>query len=476
MPPTETAAPPGKTLELLNPAEIIPRNVRGEPDAEMVDSIRRRGQLEPVVVLKAPDGSLFLRFGDRRRLACIALGRPVEAVVTAATDEEVADLITSILDQLAENDDRKPLTAADRAYAVQHLFELGIDEQAIEKETGYSRAEITAARKARKSETARTLAAQYPLDMTQLSVVTEFEGTPEIAERLAEVARDNPAQFTHATQLARDEREDTAMLGARAAELTGQGYTVSYERPHNEFLLSYWAGPDRKPLTPENHRDCPGSVVVLRTLAYSDSRRVDESWWCTDPKGNGHKRLRTGQAERSPEEASAERSRVVEGNKAWKSAAIVRQNWLRDVLLVRKDLPGGAALFVARAIAAAEHHLTNAMSTMSGGSHTIARSLLGVEKDSRTGYTTGRGWVTPLLDLLGEVSEQRAQVITLALILGAYEQQTADLQTWRYPSPPPQQYLRVLASWGYPLSPIEQDVVDAATKTPAAAAATAEED
>jgi ParB family chromosome partitioning protein len=476
MPPTETAAPPGKTLELLNPAEIIPRNVRQEPDAEMVDSIRRRGQLEPVVVLKAPDGSLFLRFGDRRRLACIALGRPVEAVVTAATDEEVADLITSILDQLAENDDRKPLTAADRAYAVQYLFELGVDEQAIEKETGYSRAEITAARKARKSDTARTLAAQYPLDMTQLAVIAEFDDAPELATGLAETARDNPAQFTHAAQLARDEREDAAMLAARAAELAEQGYAVGYERPHYEFLLTYWAGPDRKPLTPENHKDCPGSVVVLRTLAYADSRRVDESWWCTDPKGNGHKRLRTGQAERSPEEASAERSRVVEGNKAWKSATIVRQNWLRGVLLARKDLPGGAALFVARAIAAAEHHLTNAMSTMSGGSHTIARSLLGVEEDSRTGYTTGRGWVTPLLDLLGEVSEQRAQVITLALILGAYEQQTADPQTWRYPSPPPQQYLTALAAWGYPLSPIEQGVVDAATKTPTAAAATAEQD
>ena len=72
MHPTETAAPPGKTLELLNPAEIIPRNVRQQVDAKMVDSLRRRGQETPVGVLRTPGGQMFLRFGDRRRLACIA--------------------------------------------------------------------------------------------------------------------------------------------------------------------------------------------------------------------------------------------------------------------------------------------------------------------------------------------------------------------------------------------------------------------
>lgn len=470
MPPTETAAPPGKTLELLNPAEIIPRNVRQEPDAEMVDSIRRRGQLEPVVVLKAPDGSLFLRFGDRRRLACIALGRPVEAVVTAATDEEVADLVKSILDQLAENDDRKPLTAADRAYAVQYLFELGVDEQAIGKETGYSRAEITAARKARKSETARTLAAQYPLDMTQLAVIAEFDDAPELATGLAETARDNPAQFTHATQLARDEREEAAMLAARTAELTAQGFTVGTERQHYENEIGYWAGRDRKQLTPENHKDCPGSIVVLRAQAWGNSRRIAETWYCTDPKDHGHKRFQSGQLEKSPEEASAERREVLDNNKLWRSATTVRQRWLRDALLANKTVPDEAVLFIARAIAAADHVMLNALSTMSGGTHKTGRELLGTGKPD---YVAGGRRVDPLLSLLDGVSGQRAQVVTLALVLGAYEEQTADTQTWRHPSPNPQQYLTALASWGYTLSPIEQGVVDAARTSASAAAASA---
>lgn len=461
MPPTETAAPPGKTLELLSPAEIIPRNVRQEPDAEMVDSIRRRGQLEPVVVLKAPDGSLFLRFGDRRRLACIALGRPVEAVVTAATDEEVADLITSILDQLAENDDRKPLTAADRAYAVQYLFELGVDEQAIGKETGYSRAEITAARKARKSETARTLAAQYPLDMTQLSVVTEFEDTPEIAASLAEVARDNPAQFTHAAQLARDEREEAVMLAARAAELTTQGFTVGDQRPHYENMLSYWAGPDGKPLDPENHKACPGSIVTLQAFGYGESRRVSESWFCTDPKQYGHKQLRTGQPAKDPEEASAERRLVRENNTAWRAATTVRQQWVSDVLLARKDLPDGADRFIVRAIAAAENHMINALTTMGGGKHVSGRQMLGgIEKD--TYERAESGWVSPLVKSLEGISEQRAHMTTLALIVGAHEDLAADTETWRRPSRAACEYLSALASWGYMPSPIEQGVIDAA--------------
>jgi ParB family transcriptional regulator, chromosome partitioning protein len=464
MPDEPAALAPEGSYELLDPAKVIPRNTRNaQPSAHLIASIRQFGVLQPVRVLRTPEGELHLQVGDRRRKACIKLGIPVPAIVLTATVDTPEDEINRIFEQWTENQERENFTAAERAGVVATLFDLGVPDRRIAGATGLSKPEIAAARKTAASPTARTLAAQYPLTLDQAAVVAEFDGTPEIAKRLAEVARDNAAQFTHAAQLARDEREETAMLAARTAELTAQGFTVSTERQHYENQIGYWAGTDRKQLTPETHKDCPGSTVVLHTTGYGDSRRVDETWYCTDPKDHGHKRFRSGQPEKTPE-ASAERSRVLESNKLWRSATTVRQQWLRDVLLARRELPAGAARFTARAIAAGENHMVNALMTAGGGRHKTARELLGgLEKDTydyKTQVTT-----SPLVDSLAGISEQRAHMITLALIVGAHEDQAADTETWRRPSRAARQYLSALAGWGYTLSPIEQDVIDAASGT-----------
>lgn len=465
-------------LELLDPARITVKNVRrANPDQQFIESVRELGNFQPIGVLRAPDGELILRFGLQRLQACIETGRKVLAmVVDGAAGTSEAD-IERIFLQLDENDRRRDLTAGERAGAVAELFELGATERAVSRRTGLNKTELAAARTAAASATARTLAAQYPLTMDQLAVVAEFDGDQETAAELAKAAQDNPGQFPHLAERARNDRADAAMVAARAAELTDEGVTVTDQLLSYENRIMYWAGPDGKQLTPETHRNCPGSTVWLQAWGYQP-RQVQEAWYCTDPKTHGHKKYRnTGEPEKSAEEATAERRRVREGNDAWRAATAVRERWLREVLLARKALPDGAALFIARAIAAADHHMFNAMSSMSGGTHTGARRLLGVEKDSRTGYTTnGREWVTPLVDSLNGVSEQRAQMITLALVLGAYEEQAADPQTWRHPSPPPQEYLTVLASWGYPPSPIEQGVVDAASGTTAAAVPAADEE
>ena len=470
---------PAPYLELLDPARITVKNVRrANPDQQFIESIRELGNFQPIGVLRTPDGELILRFGLQRLQACIETGRKVLAMVidgTAGTSD--AD-IERILLQLAENDRRRDLTAGERAGAVAELFALGADARTVGRRTGLGKSEIAAARKTAKSETARTLAAQYPLTLDQAAVIAEFDDTPELATDLAEVARDNPAQFAHAAEMARDERDEAAMIGARAAELTAQGYTVSSERPHYENMLSYWGAPDGKPLDPENHKDCPGSIVALQAHGYGESRRVSESWFCTDPQGNGHKkRSGNGQPAKDPEEAVAERKLVRENNTAWRAATTVRQRWLRDVLLARKDLPAGAALFIARAIAGAENHMINALTTMGGGRHKSARELLGnIEKDT---YDQAKGgWTSPLVESIAGISEQRAHMISLALIVGAYEDLAADTDTWRHPSRAACEYFTALESWEYTLSPIEQGVVDAArtAKTPAAAAATAGEE
>lgn len=467
-------------LELLDPKRIIVKNVReAKPDKEFIESIRELGNVQPIGVLRTADNELVLRFGLQRLHACIETDRKVLAMVvdgTTGTDEAE---IERIFLQLAENDRRRDLTAAERAGAVEALFAYGADARTVSRRTGLDKSEIAAARKAAASETARTLAAQYPLTIDQAAVIAEFDDDQETAVQLAEFARDEPSQFAHAAQQAREDRAEAAMIAAHAAKLTELGSKVVDRAPDYEKRVSRLAGEDGQPLTEESHRGCPGSVVALHVEGYGDRQHVAEVWYCTDPSKYRHvKRVNHGTApERSRDEAAAERRKVLENNKAWRAATAVRTRWLRDVLLARKTVPDGAALFIARAIAAADHHTINAMSTMSGGKHKTARELLGVGQDS---YIGPGKYATPLVDSLSAASEQRAQVVTLALVLGAFEGLTADPQTWRSVSPAASEYLSALAGWGYPLSPIEQGVIDtaaavdavlaAATRSPAATA------
>lgn len=449
---------PAPYLLVLAPEKIEVKNLReAKPDPEFVESIRELGNLQPIGVLRTDDGQYHLRFGRQRLQACIETGRQVLAMVIDGTTGTPQDEIDRIFTQLAENDRRRDLTAGERAAAVAELFELGADARTVSRKTGLGKAEIAAARQIAASETATALAAQYPVDLAQAAVIAEFGEDQETAEQLAKAAQNNPGQFAHLAERARVERADAAMIAEHAARLAAEGVTVADKNPSYENLVSKWAGNDGKELTSRTHRNCPGNVVTLTVWGYP--KKVSESWYCTDPKGNGHKKYRnTGEPDKSPEEAAAERRRVIEGNKAWRAATTVRQRWLRDVLLARKTLPDGAALFIARAIASADHHLVNAMSTMSGGKHSVARELLGgLEKDTYD-YKTQTS-ASPLVDSLTGISEQRAQMITLTLILGAFEERTVNPDTWRHPPRPAQEYLTALAGWGYPLSEIEQGVV-----------------
>ena len=461
MPPNEAAAPEG-SYELLDPEKITPKNTRNaQPSAHLISSIRQFGVLQPVRVLRTPEGELHLRVGDRRRKACIELGIPVPAIVLTATVNTTEDEIKRIFEQWAENQERENFTAAERAGAVATLFDLGVPDRRIAGATGLSKPEIAAARKAAASETALALAAQYPLTMDQLAVITEFDDDQETATQLAKAAQDNPGQFPHLAERARNDRADAAMVAARAAELTAAGIALTDGKITYKNELMYWAGPDRQQLTVETHRDCPGHVVHLYAWG-NNPRQVLETGYCADPGGNGHKKYRASADDgKSAEEASAERRRIREGNDAWRAATTARQRWLKDVLLQRQDVPGDAAQFIVLAIAAAENHVVNALMGAGGGKHKTARELLGgLEKDTydyKTQVTT-----SPLVDSLTGISEQRAHMNTLALIVGAYEDQAADTDTWRRPSRASREYLSALTGWGYTLSPIEEGVVGVA--------------
>jgi ParB family transcriptional regulator, chromosome partitioning protein len=457
-----TATAPETSYELLDPAAIIVRNIReAKPSQRFIDSIREFGVLQPIGVVRDTAGSLYLRFGGRRRQACIELGCQVPAIVVNYTGNTLPDEIDRIFGQLAENDDREELNAGDRAAAVQELFDLGVDETVVASKTGLGKAEIAAARKVAASETAKTLAAQYPLDLEQIAAIADFDGDEEAVASLAEAARHGHGQFAHALQEARDERADREAITAHTAALAERGIKVVASQPY-EKALHNWAGADGQRLTKETHAECPGNVV---TLYAGYQHHVSESWYCADPKANGHKRHGNNGTEQPPEE----RKQVMEGNKAWRSAEKVRLAWLSE-FLARPKAPAGALQLTLEAFARSDRSLRYAMDARSEGSHVMARKLLGLPKADGGYYREPEVYTA-----MAKASPARAQVIALAIVLGAREDQTS-VQSWRTPATDTADYLETLAGWGYDLSDIERELVASVRKTEAERAAAVKTD
>lgn len=102
-------------VQLLDPELLYPDpdNVRSEIDAakidEMAETIRERGQLQPITVApRDSDGRYRIMFGERRWRACQKLGKQVRAIVNKMDDIEQIRI-----DQFIENDQREDLSTAD---------------------------------------------------------------------------------------------------------------------------------------------------------------------------------------------------------------------------------------------------------------------------------------------------------------------------------------------------------------------------
>lgn len=142
------------SLEMLDPETITVRNIRdAKPSKRLIASIRDYGVLQPIGVLRTPDSELVLRFGARRRLACIEVGCPVPANVIEGTAGTTGAEVNRIFEQLDENDNREAITAADRAKAVQDLLDLDVKPAMVARESGLDKSAIAAVWKVATSAT-----------------------------------------------------------------------------------------------------------------------------------------------------------------------------------------------------------------------------------------------------------------------------------------------------------------------------------
>src|SRR5262249_59524475 len=112
---------------------------------------------------------------------------------------------------------------------------------------------------------------------------------------------------------------------------------------------------------------------------------------------------------------TAERRRVRARNTEWRAANETRTKHLR-ALLGRKAPPPGALTLIVEAMARGE-----TQPQMSSFGHQTACELLGLPGDG-----AGAGYRDLLLAELARASEKRAQVIALAMVLGAAEHGVRD--------------------------------------------------
>jgi ParB family chromosome partitioning protein len=132
-------------VQLLGTNSVYPdpENVRSEIDQasidELAETIKERGQLQPIIVApKDADGRYRIMFGERRWRACQKLGVQVRAIVNKTDDVEQVRI-----DQFIENDQREDLSTADMIRFVTGQVAKGRSLAELARATGRNRTLLT---------------------------------------------------------------------------------------------------------------------------------------------------------------------------------------------------------------------------------------------------------------------------------------------------------------------------------------------
>ena len=130
---------------LLEPRQVYPdphnvrRAIRSEDIDALAETIRARGQLQPIIVAPADDdGRYMIQFGERRWRACLQLCQPVRAII-----REVLDAGQIRIDQFIENDQREQLSVQDMIAFVADQVASGTSVVDLARATGRDRARLS---------------------------------------------------------------------------------------------------------------------------------------------------------------------------------------------------------------------------------------------------------------------------------------------------------------------------------------------
>jgi ParB family chromosome partitioning protein len=516
-----TISPVLGSLEHLDPTTLeIGENVRDamELSKEFLASLREHGVLVPLTAVRGDDGVVRIRNGQRRTLGAREVGLatvPVYVMPDTAADA-AAEAVERIVHQIVTNDHKDDLTDVQRARGIQQMIDAGLSAAKVAKRLSVSRDTVKAATTAAGSATAMNALSSGQLSLTEAAAITEFEEDHASVSKLLEAA--GGPQFDHTVAQLRQDREAAIARTEAAESFAAQGYRVLAERPawrDTQCVELRWLRtPDGRQATQEAiSNPAHWAVWLEEEVDYVDRQSgepVDEDsidfdtqhhperqaeeglrhfstviekavyapvWFCIDYQGAGleleeflrnarpvvHGEGQANDADTDRDEARArreaeaaeaakrERRMVLALNKLGDAAMGVRREFVRK-LLARKAAPKGAAIFVAGCLARDkflldEHH-----------GDEVAAELLGVDDSAA---------IRTLIEGLGAAGDGRAQMITLALVLGSLEARTPK-DAWRSASGGgwshsvrPADYLKFLAANGYPLSPVEEIVTGA---------------
>ncbi|MEG9249935.1 ParB N-terminal domain-containing protein [Arthrobacter sp. Soc17.1.1.1] len=435
-------------LEQINPATLtIDVNVRAEAnlDKAFLSSIKEHGVIQPVVAHRIEDGTVHVLYGQRRTLAAVENNLdtiPVYVVDSLTEAERLAK-------QIVENDQRRELTDNDRAEAFHQLSLLGVSATQIARKTGARKATVDAALKVRSDDTATAfLAAGMTLDMA--AVIEEFAGDTDAIEKLEAAAKQAPQSFDHTAQRIRDDRKREAAGAAAKAEAEAAGLAIIED---SAFTHYDYKGPiaditDLRTKTGERLTVEDANAAYVR-WTYSG---LATAYVNTDWKAAGFVKPGAPRAGKMTEEEKAERRTVIENNKAWDAAEVVRIEFVKG-LLKGKTPPKNALRFIAQAMAS---HSNTVAKGLNDESDFSAELLTGKTTETRFGGNRE-------LVKIASRPTARHETNVLAMVLAGFEKGTYR-QSWRDGGASTKFYLTQLATWGYNLSDVERLITHPAPK------------
>lgn len=472
------------SVEYIDPQVLeLEANVRDEVqlDKDFLASLRELGVIVPILAVRDEQGRTYVREGQCRTLGAREVGLtsvPVYVLPAGATDEDTAT-VERIVQQMVANDRRTGLTNSQRARAIQQMLDTGMSATKVAKKLSMRREDVKAAGAASKSATAMDALDGGQLDFTQAEVLAEFEDDADAVQRLLRAAHFGGSSFEHAVSALRSEREINVLISEAEKEYTERGYTILDNRPFWSDLAAVSVEylrtgdderlPDDFEKTPEHWAvyltdDCAyvdkttGEEVDERDIDW-DTENDDEAtaaeglrhastitettvivpeWYClnyaaaglalapalqnvaarqagTAVEGDHDSPEAIAEREAAQQEAERrERRKVLVLNRLGDAAESVRREYVTK-LLARKTAPKGAATFVAHCLTRDPYILSQ-----NHGS-SLTAELLGV-KDERA--------VRAMVNDFSTNIDARAQVISLAVVLGALEART-DKSAWR---------------------------------------------
>lgn len=206
--------------------------------AELADSIRTRGLLQPVIVRAAPDGDGYqLVAGERRWRAAQRAGlHEIPALVRALDDSATYEIA------LVENVQRQDLSAIEEAQGYRRLTsDYGHNAEAIGKLVGKSRSHIAnLLRLLDLPEEVQALVADGSLSMGHARALIGHADASALARNIvaeglsvraveALVRRPSPAQDTKRSARPKAQDADIAAVERHLAELLGVAVSINYK-------------------------------------------------------------------------------------------------------------------------------------------------------------------------------------------------------------------------------------------------------